>query len=43
MDSWPKISFDKEYKIRVLDPAKVSQAQELSTECNGFVESAILA
>jgi hypothetical protein len=43
MDDRPKISFDKDYKIRVLDPAKVAQAQELSTECESFVESGCLA
>ncbi len=39
MDERPKISFDKDYKIRVLDTAKFSHAEELVTECGGFVES----
>ena len=39
MDDKPKISFDKEYKIRILDPAKAEHAEELNTECSGFVES----
>lgn len=38
-DEKPKICFDKEYKIRILDPAKAEHAEELNTECSGFVES----
>lgn len=41
MDDRPKICFDKDYKIRVLDPTKAAQAEELSAECGSFVESKI--
>ena len=38
-DDKPKLCFDKEYKIRILDPAKYDHAEELNKECTGFVES----
>lgn len=37
-DSKVKISFDKEYKIRVLDPSKFQKGEELEKECSHFVE-----
>lgn len=33
-----KICFDKEYKVRVLDPAKFNRSEELEKECGNFVE-----
>lgn len=33
-----KITFDKEYKIRVYDPAKFQKTEELEKECGNFVE-----
>jgi hypothetical protein len=39
MDDKPKICFDKDYKIRILDPEKAAHAEELNTECASFVES----
>lgn len=38
MDDKVKISFDKEYKLRVLDPAKFEKSEKLEKECNTFVE-----
>mmetsp|Transcript_48242 Transcript_48242/g.98544 ORF Transcript_48242/g.98544 Transcript_48242/m.98544 type:complete len:128 (-) Transcript_48242:169-552(-) len=38
MDDKVKITFDKEYKIRVLDPAKFDKGEELEKECSTFVE-----
>lgn len=32
------VYFDKEYKIRVLDPAKYEKSEELEKECGVFVE-----
>ena len=39
MDDKPKICFDKDYGIRILDPAKAEHAEELNEECSKFVES----
>ncbi len=36
-----KISFDKDYKIRVFDSEKYSKGEELQQECSAFVESII--
>lgn len=33
-----KITFDKEYKIRVYDPTKFQKTEELEKECSNFVE-----
>jgi uncharacterized protein YhaN len=38
MDEKVKITFDKEYKIRVLDPSKFQKGEELEKECANFVE-----
>jgi intraflagellar transport protein 20 len=38
MDDKIKISFDNEYKIRVLDPVKYSKAEELQKESSAFTE-----
>jgi hypothetical protein len=38
MDEKVKITFDKEYKIRVLDPIKFEKGEELEKECSTFVE-----
>lgn len=38
MDEKIKITFDKEYKVRVLDPAKFEKGEELEKECSTFVE-----
>lgn len=38
MDDKVKISFDNEYKIRVLDPKKFARSEELEKECSQFVE-----
>lgn len=37
MDERIKISFDNEYKIRVLDPVKFQKGEELEKECSSFV------
>ena len=34
-----RIVFDKDYKIRVMDPTRFSQAEELDKECGDFVGS----
>ena len=34
-----KIAFDKDYQIRVLDPATFSKAESLEKEASLFVES----
>lgn len=39
MEEKIKVYFDKEYKIRVMDPAKFARSEELDTECSSFVES----
>lgn len=39
MEEKMKICFDKEYKIRIMDPAKFSKSEELDTECSTFIES----
>eukprot|EP01038_Epipyxis_sp_PR26KG_P006621 gene6621-9088_t len=38
MDDKVKITFDKEYKLRVLDPVKFERGEELEKECSTFVE-----
>lgn len=38
MDEKVKISFDNEYRIRVLDPVKFQKGEELERECSSFVE-----
>ena len=38
MDDKVKISFDKEYKIRVLDAQKFAKAEDLQKESSAFVE-----
>ena len=38
MDDKVKITFDKEYKIRALDPVKFEKAEALEKECSNFVE-----
>jgi hypothetical protein len=38
MDDKVKISFDKEYKIRVLDPVKFEKGENLEKESGNFVE-----
>jgi hypothetical protein len=38
MDEKVKIVFDKEYKIRALDPVKFERGEALEKECANFVE-----
>lgn len=38
MDESVKISFDKEYKIRVLEAEKFERGEELEKECSNFTE-----
>ena len=38
MDDKVKLSFDAEYKVRVLEPSKFSAAEELQQESTQFVE-----
>lgn len=38
MDEKVKIVFDKEYKIRVLDPVKFEKGEALEKECANFVD-----
>ena len=38
MDEKVKICFDKEYKIKAIDPLKFAQAEELEKQCGSFVE-----
>lgn len=38
MDDKVKITFDKEYKIRALDPTKFEKGEALEKECSNFVE-----
>jgi len=33
-----KVTFDSEYKIRILEEKKATRAAELETECKTFVE-----
>jgi hypothetical protein len=33
-----QLFFDKEYKIRVLDPTKYEKSEQLEKECGNFVE-----
>jgi hypothetical protein len=42
MDERVKICFDKEYRIRVLDPVKFNRAEGLEKESGIFVESKFL-
>ena len=37
-----KVYFDKEYKVRVLDPVKFEHAESLEKECSVFSESNII-
>jgi len=37
-----KISFDEEYRLRVLDSAQFKQAEELEKECSSFLDSKFL-
>ena len=39
MDEKVRICFDKEYKLRALDPQKFDHAEELEKESASFVES----
>jgi hypothetical protein len=39
MEDKIKICFDKEYKIRVMDPVKFERSEELDVECSAFMES----
>lgn len=38
MDDKVKISFDSEYRVRVLEEAKFKKSEELEKECSGFLE-----
>ena len=38
MDDKVRITFDQEYKLRVLDPSKFEKAEKLEKECSSFVE-----
>jgi len=38
VDEKVKICFDKEYKIKALDPVKFARGEELEKECGQFVE-----
>jgi hypothetical protein len=37
-DSKVQVYFDKEYKIRLLDPTKFEKGEQLEKECGTFVE-----
>ncbi len=37
-DSKVQVYFDKDYKIRLLDPVKFDKAEQLEKECGSFVE-----
>jgi len=37
-----KVTFDSEYKVRILDEAKAKRAGELEKECSNFVEKITL-
>jgi hypothetical protein len=39
MESKPSVSFDSEGKVRVLEPEKFKQTEELQTQCREFVSS----
>lgn len=39
MDEKLKVCFDKEYKIRVLDPVRSERTEDLQSECTNFSES----
>lgn len=39
MDERVKISFDAEYRVRVLDSTKFNRAEELEKESSVFIES----
>jgi len=39
MDDKIKVCFDKEYRVRVLDPVKSNRAEDLQKECGTFGES----
>lgn len=38
MDDKVKITFDAEYRVRVLEEGKFKQSEELEKECSGFLE-----
>jgi hypothetical protein len=38
MDEKVKICFDKDYKIKAIDPVKFQRGEELEKECGQFVE-----
>ena len=38
MDDKVKISFDSEYRVRVLDEARFKKSEELEKECSGFLD-----
>ena len=38
MDDQVKISFDKDYKVRVYDATKFERSEELDKECTTFTE-----
>mmetsp|Transcript_18556 Transcript_18556/g.34661 ORF Transcript_18556/g.34661 Transcript_18556/m.34661 type:complete len:104 (+) Transcript_18556:59-370(+) len=38
MEEKIKICFDKEYKIRVMDPVKFERSEELDVECSAFMD-----
>ena len=42
MDERVKICFDKDYKVRVLEPSKFAHAEELKNEGGEFVQSKFL-
>jgi hypothetical protein len=39
MEDKVKICFDKDYKIRIMDPVKFGRSEELDVECTAFMES----
>lgn len=42
MDDKVKICFDKDYKIRIMDPIKFERSEQLDLECNAFMESMLI-
>jgi hypothetical protein len=41
MEDKVKITFDKDYKIRIMDPTKFARSEQLDLECTSFLESII--
>lgn len=39
MEEKIKITFDKDYKIRIMDPAKFTRSEQLDSECTAFLDS----